>query len=93
MWSRLVDTAPEALGLTVDGNIVSSYLYVTGEIPDQEKVDEYLELFGLQPVKKNCWLWKKTYPDFEMWIGDARNDNFVDTGGRNRPDRHQIVDQ
>lgn len=30
-------------------------------------------------VRLNCWLWKKVDNDseIEIWIGDARSDNFV----------------
>ena len=33
----------------------------------------------LFPVRQRYWLWKKAYDDFEMWVGDARADNFVQT--------------
>ncbi len=30
-------------------------------------------------MKRNCWLWKGTFDDLEIWVGDARDDNFVET--------------
>jgi hypothetical protein len=43
-------------------------------------VDEFLENAGFKPVKRHCWLWKGDKIDgVEIWVGDARADNFVST--------------
>jgi hypothetical protein len=67
------------LGITDQGSIVSSQNYIQGNVPSQDGVDAFLELSGLVPVKRQFWLWKKVYPGFEIWVGNARKDNFVDT--------------
>jgi len=67
------------LGLTQSGRIVSVQKYIAGKRPSQAEVDAFLEGSGMCDVKRKCWLWKKAYPDFEIWIGDARDDNFVHT--------------
>lgn len=78
-WKKLFGSAPIALGITDQGSIVSSQNYIQGNVPSQDGVDAFLELSGLVPVKRQFWLWKKVYPGFEIWVGDARKDNFVDT--------------
>ena len=81
---RLIDSqfgfSQAPLGVTSDGNIVSRQKFVVGDPPSQEEVDAFLENAGLQPVKKQCWLWKGEKIDgLEPWVGDARADNFVKT--------------
>jgi hypothetical protein len=78
-WKKLFGSAPSALGITDQGSVVSRQNYIQGNVPSQEDVDAFLELSGLVPVKRQFWLWKKVYPGFEIWVGDVRNDNFVDT--------------
>jgi hypothetical protein len=79
LWKKIFGSAPVALGITDQGSIVSSQKYIQGSVPSQDDVDAFLELSGLSEVKRKCWLWKKAYPKFEIWMGDARKDNFVDT--------------
>jgi hypothetical protein len=47
--------------------------------PPQEKVDQFLVEAGAIAVKQRYWLWKKVEAEseIEIWIGDARSDNFV----------------
>jgi hypothetical protein len=72
-------TAPKAIGLSDAGQIISVDSFVPGFEPTQESVDDFLISAGLIPVKQSCWLWKREYPDLEIWVGDARSDNFVQT--------------
>jgi hypothetical protein len=69
------------VGITHSGQIVSVQRFVEGEPPSQEEVDDFLIASGMEPVKRNCWLWKKNDPaeNVEYWTGDARADNFVKT--------------
>jgi len=76
-WKRLFGSAPKDLGITPSGQIVSTQKFISGTQPPQEIVDAFLLRSGLSPVKQDCWLWKKAYPDIEIWLGDARADNFV----------------
>lgn len=78
-WKKLFRSAPEDIGITARGQIVSRQDFITGDLPTQESVDEFLIDSGLLAVRQKYWLWKKTYTDFEIWIGDARSDNFVKT--------------
>lgn len=43
------------------------------------EVDQFLVEAGAVAVRQKCWLWKKADvdPESEIWIGDARSDNFV----------------
>jgi hypothetical protein len=78
-WPRLFDSGPGAIGISEKGQIVSRDIFVIGQLPSQEAVDSFLESVGLVAAKKSCWLWKKEYEDSEIWVGDARSDNFVET--------------
>lgn len=70
----------KAIGFTDSGQFVSRQQFVSGEIPTQKEVDEFLLMSNLKPVRQNCWLWKGPEDDgIEPWIGDARADNFVRT--------------
>jgi hypothetical protein len=82
-WEELFSNAPNPMGLTESGQIVSRQLYIDGDPASQEAVDEFLAEAGLTPVRQNCWLWKKveTESRMEVWIGDARSDNFVSVSG------------
>ena len=73
--------APRAIGVTDTGQVITVQRFVEGEPASQEEVDEFLLLEGLERVKRNCWLWKKSDPvhGIEYWIGDARADNFIKT--------------
>ncbi len=79
LWKKLFQSAPRDLGMSDQGQIVSSHKFITGTKPAQESVDLFLTEAGLSPVRQKYWLWKKVYPDFEIWVGDARDDNFVET--------------
>jgi hypothetical protein len=78
-WEKLFSTAPNPIGLTEDGRILSRQKFIVGDPPTQELVDTFLSEAGAEPVRQPCWLWKKVDPDSEteVWIGDARSDNFV----------------
>ena len=73
--------APNPVGITKAGQIVTLQRFVEGEPPASVEVDEFLLLAGFEPVKRSCWLWKKRdlNNEVEYWIGDAREDNFVKT--------------
>jgi hypothetical protein len=79
LWKKLFHSAPRDLGITEQGQIVSAHQFITGTLPTQEAVDAFLIDAGLSDAKRKFWLWKKTYLDFEIWIGDARADNFVES--------------
>ena len=79
LWMKLFRAAPIDLGITAEGQIVSVQKFIAGLPPDQEAVDQFLIASGLSEVKRKCWLWRKVYRDFEIWIGDARDENFVQT--------------
>ena len=84
LWKKLFAGAPRDLGITEQGQIVSAQKFITAKdpsspIPTQAAIDSFLFDAGLSPVKQQFWLWKRTYPEFEIWVGDAREDNFVET--------------
>ena len=81
LWKKLFRVSPSAMGMTKQGNIVSKQDFITGKPPTQKEVDLFLGESGLVPVKANCFIWKKekVYDDFEIWIGDTRDENFVKT--------------
>ena len=74
-----METAFSHLGITKTGQIVSTHEFIAGTLPTQESVDLFLINSGLEAVKQEYWLWKRTYDDFEIWLGDARPENFVQT--------------
>ena len=79
-WEKLFSTAPAPLGMTDTGQIVSRQKFIQGDPnPPQDKVDQFLADAGAVAVRQSCWLWKKVEVDsrVEIWIGDARSDNFV----------------
>ena len=79
-WEKLFSTAPHPIGMTESGRIVSRQKFILGDPnPPQEKVDQFLVEAGAVAVRQSCWLWKKVEDDaeIEVWIGDARSDNFV----------------
>jgi hypothetical protein len=79
LWRRLFLSAPIATGITEFGQIVSMHEFISGTIPMQEEVDRFLFEAGLTPVKQRFWIWKKVEQNREIWVGDARDDNFVKT--------------
>ena len=84
LWKKLFASAPRDLGITDQGQIVSVQKFITAKnpahpIPTQATVDSFLIEAGMSAVKQQYWLWKRTYPEFEIWLGDARDDNFVET--------------
>jgi hypothetical protein len=83
-WEKLFSTAPTPLGMTESGQIVSRQKFIQGNpLPAQELVDQFLVDAGAVAVRQSCWLWKKVEADsrVEIWIGDARSDNFVSAEG------------
>jgi len=78
-WEKLFSTAPNPFGMTESGQIVSRQKFITGDPPEQEVVDQFLVKAGALAVRQRCWLWKTVDadPESEIWIGDARSDNFV----------------
>ena len=83
-WEKLFSTAPDPLGLTESGQILSRQKFISGEPPQQEEVDQFLVEAGAEAVRQKCWLWKMADvdPESEIWIGDARSDNFVLAEGK-----------
>jgi len=80
LLETLFGFSQEPLGVTEQGQIISRQKFIVGDPPSQQAVDSFLEITGLSPVKRNCWLWKGVKRDgIEPWVGDARADNFVDT--------------
>jgi hypothetical protein len=78
-WKKLFQSAPRDLGMTNQGQIVSSQEFISGRKPTQQAVDSFLFEAGLSPVRQEFWLWNRTYPEYEIWLGDGRDDNFVET--------------
>lgn len=79
-WEKLFSTAPDPIGMTKTGQIVSRQRFIQGDAdPPQDAVDLFLIDAGAVAVKQHCWLWKKAdlESEIEIWIGDARSDNFV----------------
>ncbi|WP_265594946.1 hypothetical protein [Haloferula sp. BvORR071] len=79
-WEKLFSAAPDPLGVTDKGRIVSRQRFIQGDPdPPQEEVDQFLLDAGAVAVRQSCWLWKKADHEsgIEIWIGDARLDNFV----------------
>ncbi len=79
-WEKLFSSAPNPIGMTESGQIVSRQRFIQGDPdPPQEEVDQFLLDAGAVAVRQRCWLWKKAdhEPEIEIWIGDARSDNFV----------------
>lgn len=79
LWRKVFGSAPVDLGMTRCGRILSVQKYITGELPTQDAVDDFLVSSGFLDVKRKCFLWKKPYPEFEIWLGDSRDENFVQT--------------
>lgn len=79
LWEKVFSSAPIALGITKIGQIVSVQKYIKGLPPTQQDVDNFLLASGLEPIRQDCFLWKKRYPTFEVWAGDVRDENFVNT--------------
>jgi hypothetical protein len=82
-WETLFSAAPEPVGVTERGQIVSRQKFIVGDEPSQVEVDRFLEEAGLTAVRQNFWIWKKIVAESpnEIWIGDARSDNFVSAKG------------
>lgn len=79
LWRTLFQSAPKAVGMTKSGQVVSWHQFISGEPPTQERADAFLLDAGLRPRKQHLWLWKRAYPSFDIWVGDARSDNFVES--------------
>lgn len=67
------------IGLTDCGQIVTRQQFIDGDDPSQKDVDDFLSASGAIPVNQRCFLWKMIEEDIEVWIGDARDENFVKT--------------
>lgn len=79
-WEKLFSSAPKPIGMTDSGQIISRQRFIQGDpFPPQEAVDQFLIESGATAVKQHCWLWRKVdfESEIEIWIGDARSDNFV----------------
>jgi hypothetical protein len=79
LWDQVFGRAPVAMGFTPKGQIVSSQEYMVGVKPSQKAVDEFLERIGYEAVRRQCWLWRRSFPNYEVWAGDTRDENFVQT--------------
>jgi hypothetical protein len=79
LWRHVFGSAPEPLGITQDGQIITSHDFVTGTPPDQDEVNLFLEVAGFTAKRRELWLWERTYENegFGIGLGDARADNFV----------------
>ena len=79
LWKQVFGSAPESLGVTTEGQIVSFHDFITGVPPTQDEVNEFLKGAGLNPVRIQFWLWEKAYPNegYRIGLGDARDENFV----------------
>jgi len=68
------------VGLTESGQIMSRQKFIVGELPSQSEVNAFMSEAGMLPVKVECFLWKMPLEDqLEIWVGDARDENFVKT--------------
>ena len=81
LWRHVFRSAPEPLGLTLEGQIISVHEFISGTLPEQGEVDSFLREAGFVPVRQKYWLWEKPYPEdaFAIGLGDARSENFVKT--------------
>lgn len=79
IWRNIFGNAPTALGLTLDGRIVTSQRFIKGSPPTQAQVDQYLVSSGMIPWRQKCFLWKshKLTNLLQVGLGDARDENFV----------------
>jgi hypothetical protein len=87
LWKRLFGFAPHPVGMLETGQIVSVQDFVSGDMPTQEKVNEFMRQSGLTAVRESSWLWKMDDADGDIstWVGDARTDNFVEHEGQILP--------
>lgn len=79
LWKKIFRSAPTSLGISATGQIISVQAYISGTPPTQEEVDAFLSSSNLIAVRQECFLWKKEYSDFDIWLGDTRDENFVST--------------
>ncbi len=79
LWDEVFSRAPRSLGMTPVGQFVTVQELMSGDVPSQEEVDEYLWAEGLIDVKRQCFVWKKTMLGRDIWVGDTRDENFVKT--------------
>jgi hypothetical protein len=84
LWKKLFGFAPEPVGIFETGQIVSVQDFVSGDMPTQERVNEFMRQSGLTAVRESCWLWKidDDILPISTWVGDARTDNFVEHKGQ-----------
>jgi hypothetical protein len=67
------------VGVTEFGQIISRQKFIAGDLPSQSEVNSFMSDAGMIPVKIECFLWKTTVDDIEIWVGDVRDENFVKT--------------
>jgi hypothetical protein len=79
LWQKVFGPPPIALGITASGQFVTEQRFVTGDVPSQQEVDDYLWAEGLVDVKRQCFVWRKTVLGSDIWVGDTRDENFVKT--------------
>ncbi len=79
LWLHVFGSAPQPLGLTEYGQVITNHCFVTGTPPDLEEVELFLAVAGFTSVRRKYWLWEKVYEkeDFTIGLGDAREENFV----------------
>ena len=68
-----------SVGVTEFGQIISRQKFIAGDLPSQSEVNSFMSDAGMIPVKIECFLWKTTVDDIEIWVGDVRDENFVKT--------------
>ncbi|MEO6052905.1 MAG: hypothetical protein ABIP97_02735 [Chthoniobacterales bacterium] len=82
-WRSVLGNAPSAVGVTREGRIVSTQKFVQGVAATMSEVNAYLRSEGFQAVSESCFLWKTkdSKNNQEIWLGDARDENFVKSEG------------
>jgi hypothetical protein len=82
LWHALFGLAPEFLGVTAGGQIVSRQIFISGMEPTQSEVDEFLIESGFVALHQRCFLWAKPIIEGELVqlvVGDTRSENFKKT--------------
>lgn len=81
-WRAILGNAPSPLGVSREGRIVTIQKFIEGVAASVEEVRAYLISEGMKPVNETWFLWKieDVEEGVEIWIGDARDENFVKSG-------------
>ena len=79
LWEKMFGLAPQDLGVTAKGCIVSVQPFITGAPPTQSEVNSFLMESGLEDVNSRCFLWKRASEHLDIWVGDTRDENFLRT--------------